>query len=431
VNKIVRAGYAATGHIARVAASIFPPATGKIGRSFSLRRGVEARFAAWGAEHRDRTRPLAWMHAPSVGEGLQARPILESLRQRHPDLQLVYTYFSPSAQSFAHSLAVDFQDVLPFDTRGGARAVLDAVDPTVLIFSKLDVWPFLVEEANGRNVGLVLVSATLPARSSRLKGFAPALLRDAYSRIDAVGAISPEDGERLITLGCRPKNVEVTGDTRFDQVWMRSHAADRNNALLAPLSGPRLTLVAGSTWPSDEERLLPAILLARAAAPGLRCIIAPHEPSASAVANLEAWSSSVRLEARRLGHPFARDADLIIVDKVGVLGDLYALADIAYVGGGFHAAGLHSVLEPAAFGVPVAFGPMNENSRDANVLELEGGGASAPDARTLAAIFSRWLLDAAARMDAGHRARAMVERGTGATARSVALVERVMGRSPR
>ena len=366
------------------------------------------------------------MHAPSVGEGLQARPILESLRHRQPAPQLAYTYFSPSAQDFAESLNVDFRDVLPFDTRRSARAVLEALRPDVLVFSKLDVWPFLVEEAESREVPLALVSATLPSRSSRLKGLAPALLRDAYARLDAVGAISDEDAERLVALGCRAGVVEVTGDTRYDQVAARSQRADRRGALLAPLAAPRLTLVAGSTWASDDERLLPAILRARAAAPNLRCILAPHEPTAKAIAALEAWASCARLEARTLGHPLARNADVIIVDRVGVLGDLYALADIAFVGGGFHAAGLHSVLEPAAYGIPVAFGPLYENSREASLLVREGGGASAEDATTLATILSRWLVDATARADAGHRARALVERGTGATERSVALIERLL-----
>ena len=371
------------------------------------------------------------MHAPSVGEGLQARPVLEALRAGHPELQLAYTYYSPSAQAFAGSLPVDFVDILPFDTRSAARAALDAIAPTMLVFSKLDVWPFLVEEAHARNVRIALISATLPPRSGRRGWLGTALLRDAYARLDAVGAISGDDAERLVELGCRAAAVEVTGDTRYDQVWERSRRADRDGSLLAPLASPRLTLVAGSTWPSDDARLLPAFLRARAAMPGLRCLLAPHEPNAAAVARLEAWAASARLEVRRLGDPLAHGADVIIVDRVGVLGDLYALADVAYVGGGFHEAGLHSVLEPAAYGAPVSFGPMHENSREAGLLEREGGGASAVDMESLASILSRWAVDAGARLDAGHRARALVERSLGATDRSVALVERLMAGDAR
>ena len=426
MNRLLHAAYAATGHLARMIASVVPVGDGKIRSSFALRRGVEARFAAWGRVGRDRARPLLWMHAPSVGEGLQARPVLESLRELHADIQLAYTYYSPSARSFAGTLPVDFREILPFDTRGSSRAALAALAPDALVFSKLDVWPTLVEEASALGVGLALISATLSPQSSRLKGFGPALLRDAYARLDAVGAISADDAERLTALGCRPQSIEVTGDTRYDQVWTRARSADADGSIVAPLRSPHPTLVAGSTWPADLRHLLPAILRAHAVAPGLRCIIAPHEPDADSIARLETWASSSGLEARRLTHPFARDADVIIVDKLGVLGDLYGLADFAFVGGGFHAAGVHSVLEPAAFGAPVAFGPMHANSRDAGLLEREGGGAGVTDATTLGAVFSRWLADPAARTDAGHRARALVERGTGATRRTVALVERLL-----
>ena len=431
MNRILRVAYAATGHLARAAASVVPPGDGKIRNSFALRRGVEARFAAWARVERDLSRPLLWMHAPSVGEGLQARPVLESLRKLHPTLQLAYTYYSPSARSFADTLPVDFREILPFDTRASARAALAALAPDVLVFSKLDVWPSLVDEASTLGVRLALTSATLPPHSSRLRGLGPALLRDAYARLDAVGAISAEDAERLSLLGCRPSAIEVTGDTRYDQVWARARSTEAHGAIVEPFRSPRPTLVAGSTWPADEERLFPAILHARTTAVGLRSIIAPHEPDADAMARIETWASSNGLEARQLAHPFARDADVIIVDRVGILGDLYSVADFAFVGGGFHSAGLHSVLEPAAFGVPVAFGPMHDNSREAGLLAREGGGASVADAAMLGAVFTRWLADPPARLDAGHRARALVEHGTGATRRTVALIERLLTNKAR
>ena len=224
MNRFLRVAYAATGYLARAAASVVSPGDGKIRNSFALRRGVEERFAAWARVERDLSRPLLWMHAPSVGEGLQARPVLESLRELHPTFQLAYTYYSPSARSFADALPVDFREILPFDTRASARAALAALAPDVLVFSKLDVWPSLVEEASALGVRLALTSATLPPQSSRLRGFGPPLLRDAYARLDAVGAIAAEDAERLSVLGCRPSAIEVTGDTRYDQVWSRARS---------------------------------------------------------------------------------------------------------------------------------------------------------------------------------------------------------------
>jgi 3-deoxy-D-manno-octulosonic-acid transferase len=371
------------------------------------------------------------MHAPSVGEGLQARPVLVELRRRQPELQLAYTYFSPSAVDFASGLDVDFRDALPFDTARGAATVTAALAPTALVFSKLDVWPLLTAAAAQRGAKLGLISATLPAASSRMHGFASVLLRDAYRALDAVGAISPDDGARLVRLGCRREVVTVTGDTRFDQVWARAAAADRASRLLAPLGSTRPTLVAGSTWPADEAVLLPALTTARRAYPDLRALIAPHEPTAAHIAPIERWARESGLRASRLGAADAPQADVVVVDRVGVLGELYALADIAFVGGAFHGAGIHSVLEPAAFGAPVIFGPRHSNSREAGLLLAEGGARLARDAAGLAAVLDAWLGHDAARRAAGRAARQFVERNLGATERSVALIERLLGLAGR
>jgi 3-deoxy-D-manno-octulosonic-acid transferase len=128
-----------------------------------------------------------------------------------------------------------------------------------------------------------------------------------------------------------------------------------------------------------------------------------------------------------LGYTGFTEADVVLVDRVGVLGDLYALADVAYVGGGFHSAGLHSVLEPAAFGVPVLFGPRFANSRDAELLIANGGGASASSENAIESRLRMWLSDAAARGQAGDAARALVQGGLGAAERSWELVERLLG----
>jgi 3-deoxy-D-manno-octulosonic-acid transferase len=421
VHALLRLGYEAAGQLARGLAVVAPAGDAKLWRTFRLRRGVRARFEAWGASGRDARRPLLWMHAPSVGEGLQARPVLELARRERADLQLVYTHFSPSAVAFARTLDVDFRDVLPFDTARDARAALDALRPTALVFSKLDVWPTLAAAAADRGVRLGMVSATLPERSSRRSRFAAALLRDAYAELEAVGAIDAADAERLVSLGVRRDVVRITGDTRYDQVWARAAAADRSGDLLAPLGSGRTTLVAGSTWPSDEQPLLAAWASLARARPTVRLIIAPHEPTPAHLAPIEQWAGRAGLRLARLGAAAAGDADVVLVDRVGVLGELYALSDLAYVGGGFHAAGLHSVLEPAAYGAPVVLGPRHEGSRDAGLL-LAAEGAVSAGAATLPSVLGRWLDDPVARREAGERARELVRLGLGASRRSWEMV---------
>jgi len=416
----VQLGYRALAQLARGAAIVAPPSESKLFRALRARRGIRGRYRQWGATERDSQRPLLWMHAPSVGEGLQARPVLELARIRRPELQLAYTHFSPSAASFARSLDVDFRDYLPFDTPGDARTALEALAPTALVFSKLDVWPVITREARARGVRLGLISATLSRGSSRRSRTAGAVLRDAYAALEAVGAIDDSDADRLVQLGVRPQAISVTGDTRYDQVWLRAQRVDRESPLLQRLRSARLTLVAGSTWPADEAVLLPAFETLRSANVDLRLVIAPHEPTPQHVTSIVEWARTSNLTLARLddSSPAAATADVILVDRVGVLGDLYSIADFAYVGGGFHSAGLHSVLEPASFGAPVLFGPRHHNSRDAALLAQRGGGTAVLTASDLARRLRGWAADAASRREAGNYARALVRSGVGAAERS-------------
>jgi 3-deoxy-D-manno-octulosonic-acid transferase len=418
-------GYDAAAALARAAAVVAPTGESKVLQALAARRGIRARYASWARTGRDSRRPLLWLHAPSVGEGLQARPVLDLARRERPDVQLAYTHYSPSAFTFARSLDVDYRDYLPFDTRGDARAALKALRPSALVFSKLDVWPRLVDEAKRTGTRLGLISATLAASSSRRSQLAAALLRDAYAALDAVGAIDDSDADRLVALGVRPAAITVTGDTRYDQVWERA-ARGAASPLVRALASGRPTLVAGSTWPADERALLGAWRDVRSAVPDARIVIAPHEPSPAHLTPIEEWARHGNLRLARLDADDADSADVVLVDRVGVLGDLYALADVAFVGGAFHAAGLHSVLEPAAFGVPVVCGPRYAGSRDARLLIAAAGGASAADSAAIARQLVTWLGDAAARTEAGSRARALVRSGLGAARRSFDLVNALL-----
>ncbi len=426
MHPFIRPVYAGAGRVAEVAAASISVGPGKLRRSIVARKDVVHRFERWARTFRDVSQPLIWLHAPSVGEGLQARPVLDALKAAHPRCQFVYTFFSPSAESFAETLDVDFRDVLPFDTARAGRAILEALRPEVIIFSKLDVWPNLVDEAHARRVPTALISATLTARSSRNSRVAALVLRDSYSMLSAVGAISAADGARLVALGCRKDTVHVTGDTRFDQVASRALGIAGARELLDPLRSARLTLVAGSTWPSDERVLLAALADPRVRETGMRLIIAPHEPTPSHLAPIEQWAVERRLRHARITDSDAGAAEVLVVDRLGVLGDIYALGDIAFVGGGFHAAGLHSVLEPASYGVPVLFGHQHANSRDAALLIDAGGACEARDAEGIVVALCEWFGDPVARRVAGRSAQQVIMDNSGATARTVALIESII-----
>jgi 3-deoxy-D-manno-octulosonic-acid transferase len=402
---------------------------GKLARGVRGRRESLPRMEAWAKRERDPSRPLVWFHAPSVGEGLQATAVLEALRARRPDLQIVYTHFSPSAESLAGRVPADFAGYLPIDTPRDVGRALDAVSPTLIVFSKTDVWPNLTREAKRRGVRLAMISGTLPSSSSRLRGPARSLLGPSYGRLDRVGAISAEDAERFAGLGVPEARRSVMGDAHFDRVLARVAALDRDSVLLGRLRREGPLLVAGSTWGEDEARLLPAVAAVREAGIPLELILVPHEPTESHLEQTESRLDRAGLARVRLGEITgdAAPGDVVVVDRVGVLGEIYALADVAYVGGGFGRAGLHSVLEPAAFGIPVIFGPRHRNAREAGGLLEAGGAMQVEDAETLVDRLLAILRDPAVAARAGTAARAYVEAGRGAADRGADLIEELLG----
>jgi 3-deoxy-D-manno-octulosonic-acid transferase len=406
----------------------------KLARGVDARRGVTERLAAWARTRRDPARPLVWVHAPSVGEGLQAKPVLEALRAEAPHWQLAYTFFSPSAERLARTLPVDVAEYLPLDRPADVTAALEALRPAALIFSKLDVWPELTLAAARRGVKLGLISATVAPHSSRLRWPARGWAEPAYRALDRIGTISDADGRRLEQLGARAAAIEVTGDTRYDSVAERAERFDRSRDPFTRLSiapAGTFTIVAGSTWPADEAVVLPAFVDLLAQVPTARLILAPHEPNPDHLAGIAQVAARLGLprpvRLSQLEHqPFA---PVIVVDRVGILADLYGLADAAFVGGGYHRAGLHSVLEPAVFGVPVAVGPHWHMSRDAALL-IERGGAVSLAADGRHPLHSQWLVwhhDPAARAKAGAAGKRLVREGRGAAERTTALVKKLVG----
>lgn len=419
------------GTATRVAVAVAPEFDSKFFTGLRSRRGILDRYRSWASASRDSARPMLWIHAPSVGEGLQAQPVIQRFRHRHPEVQIAYTFFSPSAARFASTVGADFADYLPFDTAQNAAEILDALNPTALVFSKLDIWPVLAETAAARGTRLGILSATIPSSSLRRSAIGRMALTEAYAAIDAVGAIAPGDAERLIEMGVRPDRITITGDTRYDQVWSRANAPVKARAeLIERFRDPRPTLVAGSTWPSDEERLLPAWLNVRRALPAARLIIAPHELSVAHLASIEEWAAASSLTVSRTSEPAARATEVVVVDEYGILGDLYAVADAAFVGGGFHRAGLHSLLEPAAFGAPVLMGPMHGDNRDAGLLVGGGGAMRCHGSGDIAARLNVWFRNTEVLKRARACARRVVETNVGAAERSVEIVESLVLGSP-
>ena len=214
-------------------APVFSPWLPKLRAGLAGRAGLAERMSDWSRANRDRFRPLLWMHAASVGEGLQAQPVLRRLHEAHPEWQIVYTCFSPSAADLARQQPADFADYLPFDSAEAVGAALEAIRPSALVFSKLDLWPELATQAAARGVAVGIIAATVSPRARRLGWPARTLLRPGYASVAAAGAVREADAARLIRLGVPEHRVTLTGDPRCDSALERAREIALDDPLLA------------------------------------------------------------------------------------------------------------------------------------------------------------------------------------------------------
>jgi 3-deoxy-D-manno-octulosonic-acid transferase len=425
-------GYRAALRLGTAVAPILGRLNHKLRTGDQGRRAAGDRLLEWARWNRDSSRPLVWFHASSVGEGLQAESVMAELRRLRPDCQVMYTHFSASAEELGRRLAVDVADYLPYDLPHSIQRLLASLEPALLVFSKLDVWPELATRAATTGIPVTMVAATVSPGSTRLRWPARSFLRPGYQVIAAAAAISAEDAERLARLGVPRDRIEIVGDPRFDSVSQRVEAVTPGDRLLH-LGENAPTLVAGSTWPADETVLLGAFAQLYQRHPA-RLILVPHEPTPEHLELVEEKARALKIPVERLSEATGA-SPLILVDRTGVLSVVYGSGAMAYVGGGFGGAGLHSVLEPAAWGIPVAFGPRWQNSRDARLLLEAGGGTALPLGRraaieSLHKQWENWIADEGNRRAQGQRARGVVDRGLGAARRSAELLTRFISARP-
>jgi 3-deoxy-D-manno-octulosonic-acid transferase len=370
-------------------------------------------------------RPV-WFHVSSVGEYEQAKPLISALAADHPNLPVILTFCSPSGYQFAMKREsppdqnnIKFIDYKPIDSVRSAGKCLDLMNPRLLVFVKFDLWPNLIWSAGKRSIPAVLVDGTLSATSNRVSGLARRFYRSVYESLDRIMAIGQEDANRFLQTAPDHPAVTVTGDTRFDRVMERRQQQ-------APLDinlvrDERITLIAGSTWPKDESRILPALARILDQHQNTRLVIAPHEPAPERVAELEAWASTGGFEVTRLSRGAGPAQRVIIVDSVGILAELYALCDLAYIGGSF-STGVHSVIEPAIMGMPVLFGPVHHNSLEAQQILKLGAGTLVTNTDQAFDGFDRLIQETRIRQVMGIAARNYVESQLGATQRCMRTI---------
>ena len=416
----------------------------KLARAVAGRKYAASRMRAWadgewGGEGAGAAGagPLVWLHGASAGELAGAMPVMAELRRRVPGLRLAVTYSSPSGENAAGRFDPVYAGFVPLDLRAHTDGAIAALAPDALVYAKLDVWPNLTASARRAGVPVGLVNGTVRPGSGRLRHPGRAVLRRAYAALDAGGAVSEEDASRLQALGARPAAIRVTGDAAFDQALSRvpppghgtAAVGAGNSAIRLPPRAPdAVRLVAGSTWAEDEAFLVEAV----ANLPTIELVLVPHEPTEAAVKRItERTERRLKRKIRLYSELDASTASPpppippLVVDAVGFLAELYAEGDVAYVGGALAGTGLHSVIEPAAAGLPVLFGSRHDRW-EARGLVGAGAAMEVGPAEIHAALTE--LLDADLRSRMGRAARAYVESRAGADRAGAELVRELLMR---
>lgn len=366
-----------------------------------------------------------WMHCSSLGEFEQGRPLLEKIRSEHPGQALLLTFFSPSGYLVRKSYpVVDHVAYLPLDTPGNARAFLDLVQPRLAFFVKYDLWLNHLAELQARKVPHFLVSALLRPDSRFLRSRLKNLYRKAFLGFAHIFA-QDEGTVHLLREFVGEVPVVVTGDTRFDRVVQ---LPDQFQALpeIEAFVGGRTCIVAGSPHAPDEKLLLPAI--ERLRRPGLCWIVAPHEIDREAILKLAGEDAAHRVVHSQYDGQ-STEADVLWVDRVGLLGRLYHYAAAAYIGGGF-GGGIHNTQEPAVYGIPILFGPKYQGFQEAVDMVEQGGARVVRDADELVEALNLWLNDESLRQQLGSQNAAYMNDQAGATQQIWQLIAPLFPPSP-
>lgn len=381
----------------------------------------------WRERYRADFQPVGkvlWVHAASLGEFEQGRPVIEAFRERFPGWQVVLSFFSPSGYEVRKNYPqADFVCYLPADTRRNAADFLDIIRPDAAIFVKYEFWANHLSELKRRKIPTLLVSALFREKQPffRWYGFFWRRMLGCFTRFFVQNRHS---AELLQRIGFQ--NVTIAGDTRVDRVLTIVESAPENEiaAAFAGSGHSHGVFIAGSTWLPDEAIILDALSRQRA----WKIIIAPHDPSEENVSRICKAAGEDALRYSRATPAAARDARVLIVDNIGMLNTLYRYGTVAYIGGGF-GKGIHNTLEPAAFGLPVLFGPKYRKFEEARQFVARGGAFPVRDAQELAAVLEK-LQDSGFYRGAASAVREYLEENKGATERILSFFMQNMGKNP-
>lgn len=353
-----------------------------------------------------------WFHAASLGEFEQGLPVIEKIKEKYPNHKIVLSFFSPSGYEVRKNNPIaDVTVYLPLDTQKNAAKFIDLVHPEMVFFIKYEFWPNYLNELKKRNTPTYLISGIFREKQAFFKWYG-GFYRKALDTFTYFFVQNENSLQLLHQLG--KEKAIISGDTRFDRV---ASILERDNTLdfIAEFKNNKTTIVAGSTWAKDEELLLNYINSNTATA-DTKFIIAPHNIKPDQIQQLKnSCTKKVILFSEKENKNLA-DYDVLIIDTVGILTKIYSYADIAYVGGGFGNPGVHNILEPATFRIPIIIGPNYSHFAEAIELVSLGGCISVDNNDSLEVLLNELIGGIEIRKSRGEISASFVQNNKGAVA---------------
>ena len=350
-----------------------------------------------------------WFHAASLGEYEQGLPVIEQIKIKFPEHKIVVTFFSPSGYEVRKNNTVaDLTIYLPLDTKHNAQLFVELVHPEMVFFIKYEFWPNYLNELKKHTIKTYLISGIFRENQAFFKGYG-GFYRNALNTFDYFFVQNENSKKLLQSIGF--SNVKISGDTRFDRVVS---ILERDNSLdfIEQFKDQKTTIVIGSSWPKDESLLVNYI---NSASADLKFIIAPHNIHKPEIDKLQTLITKKTILYSEKENQNLNEFQIFIIDTIGILTKIYSYADIAYVGGGFGNPGVHNILEPATFGVPIVIGPNYSHFAEATALVHQGGCVSISNQKELNEAFDNLISNEDVRHEKGHICETFVQMNKGAS----------------
>lgn len=396
-----------------------------------IKKGIEGRERLFdelekSVKSLDRNKKLIWFHSSSMGEFEQAKPIIQKLKTEC-DVNIITTFFSPSG--YQNSKKYQFADIItyiPFDWPSKAERFLETVRPDAAIMMRYDIWPNFIWKLKERNTPCYIVDATMRSDSKRMLPLIKSFHKVLFKNFTEILTVSRTDEENFRAFDIFNGQLKAVGDTRFDRVYQKSLEAKEKKLFREDFFRGKKVFVAGSSWEADEEVFLPALLKLSKYDKDIILIIVPHEPTVQHLEKLENELSGKCSSIRFSYLNEYKGERIIIIDSIGILLTLYYYADLAYVGGSFKQ-GIHNVLEPAVYGIPVIFGPKIENSQEAKKLVEIGASKVVRDKKEAYRVIRTLFSNDALRKKMGQLSADYVNENIGATDRILKELYKTIG----